>query len=382
MSYNREQQEILDALTTTVRSFAHHELAPVAALCDEKEVLPEGIFKKLGALGILGTSIPEQRGGSGLGALAVARVMEELSAVDPGVCLSVLAHSLLFAHNLAQNGSDAQCAEYLPAIISGEKIGGMAMTEPDFGSDAVGMETRAVCHGDHYTLNGAKMFITNGPIGDLFLVYARTGEERQNLSTFIVERSFPGFSVSKKLSKMGMRASPTGELLFVNCIVPSKNRVGNEGDCVKHMMRNLDIERIGLAAMSLGIARASLEHAKSYAMTRTQFEKPIISFQSVSDKIAQMYIGYRAGKALIDDVCALFDDGKRVNQDAAAAKIFTSEMATKSALDAIQVLGGYGYIRDFPVERLMRDAKLLEIGGGTSEILRGIIIKEFLRSAR
>jgi len=369
-------------LTETVRAFAAKELAPHADELDREERLAPGIFKKLGDLGILGITIPEEFGGANLGAKAMVSVMEELSYAEPGTCLSYLAHSLLFVHNLAQNGSKEQCDQYLPRCVTGELVSGMAMTEPGAGSDAVGMVTRAVREGDHYVLNGTKMFITNGPIGDVFLVYARTGEGRQDLTTFIVESAFPGFSVSKKLSKMGMRSSPTGELVFRNCRVPVQNRVGEEGSTVKHMMKNLDIERVGLAAMSLGIARACLDHSLKYAQERNQFGESIVNFQAISEKISNMYIGYRAARALVYEAAHVVDEGRRANQEAAAAKVFASEMATKVALDAIQVLGGYGYIREFPVERLMRDAKLLEIGGGTSEILRSVIIREFVRKTR
>lgn len=376
---SNESELHLRALTETVRGFAGRELAPHAEELDREERLAPGVFKKLGDLGLLGITAPEQYGGVGLGARAVVAVMEELSYAEPGTCLSYLAHALLFVHNLAQNGSKEQLEKYLPPAIQGQWVGGMAMTEPGAGSDAVGMQTRAVKKGDHYVLNGAKMFITNGPIGDVFLVYARTGDEPRNLSTFIIENGFEGFSVGKKLSKMGMRSSPTGELVFRDCLVPAENLVGPEGSTIHHMMKNLDIERVGLAAMSLGIARACLDHSLKYAQERQQFKSPIIQFQSVGDKIANMYAGYRAARALVYEVASVIDTGCRANQDAAAAKIFASEMATRSALDAIQVLGGYGYIREFPVERLMRDAKLLEIGGGTSEILRSIIVKEFVR---
>lgn len=369
-------------LTETVRAFAAKELAPHADELDREERLAPGIFKKLGDLGILGITIPEEFGGANLGAKAMVSVMEELSYAEPGTCLSYLAHSLLFVHNLAQNGSKEQCDRYLPRCVTGELVSGMAMTEPGAGSDAVGMATRAVREGDYYVVNGTKMFITNGPIGDVFLVYARTGEGRQDLTTFIVESGFPGFSVSKKLSKMGMRSSPTGELVFRNCRIPVQNRVGEEGSTVKHMMKNLDIERVGLAAMSLGIARACLDHSLKYAQERNQFGESIVNFQAISEKISNMYIGYRAARALVYEAAHVVDEGRRANQEAAAAKVFASEMATKVALDAIQVLGGYGYIREFPVERLMRDAKLLEIGGGTSEILRSVIIKEFVRKTR
>lgn len=373
--YTSEMRE----LTETVRAFAAKELAPFADELDREERLAPGIFKRLAELGILGITSSEEYGGAGLGAVAVVGVMEELSYADPGTCLSYLAHSLLFAHNLEQNASKEQLARYLPGCISGELVGGMAMTEPGAGSDAVGMTSRAEKVDGGWVLNGTKMFITNGPIGDVFLVYARTGAGRQDLSTFIVERGFKGFAVGKKLSKMGMRSSPTGELIFRDCFVPAENIVGAPGGSVKHMMKNLDIERVGLAAMSLGIARACLDHSLKYANERQQFGHDIIGFQSVSEKIANMYIGYRAARALVYEAAQVIDEGRRANQEAAAAKVFASEMATKVGLDAIQVLGGYGYIREFPVERLMRDAKLLEIGGGTSEILRGVIIKEFQR---
>ena len=379
-NYHSSAQEIREVIQT-VRAFAAKELAPYADELDREERLAPGIFKRLGELGILGLTIAEEFGGAKLGAVAVVAVMEELSYACPGTCLSYLAHSLLFAHNLANNASPEQLIQYLPRAITGEIVGGMAMTEPGVGSDAIGMTTQAVRNGDHYVLNGAKMFITNGPVGDVFLVYARTGENKQDLSTFIVERDFPGFSVGKKLSKMGMRASPTGELIFNNCIVPVENRVGEEGSTVKHMMKNLDIERVGLAAMSLGIARACLDHSLKYAQERQQFGQSILEFQSISEKIANMYIGYRAARAFVYEAAQVIEEGRRANQEAAAAKVFASEMATKVGLDAIQVLGGYGYIREFPVERLMRDAKLLEIGGGTSEILRSIIIKEFIRKS-
>ena len=368
-------------LTRAVRGFAAKELAPHADELDREERLAPGIFKRMGELGILGLTVSETWGGVGLGAVAVAAVMEELSYADPGTCLSYLSHSLLFVHNLSLNGSAEQCQKYIPRCVSGDWVAGMAMTEPGAGSDAVGMQTRATPSGSGYLINGSKMFITNGPIGDVFLVYARSGEERQALSTFLVEAGTPGFSVGKKLSKMGMRASPTAELIFKDCYVPAENVVGDLGGSVKHMMKNLDIERVGLGAMSLGIARACLDHSLRYAQERQQFSEPIISFQSVSEKIANMYIQYRAARAFIYEAAQVIDEGKRANQEAAAAKVFASEMATKVALDAIQVLGGYGYIREFPVERLMRDAKLLEIGGGTSEILRSVIVKEFMRKS-
>lgn len=359
-----------------VRDFAKNEIAPYSDEWDKKEVFPQGLFKKFAEINILGLTSEEEYGGSNLDAVAMCSVMEELSYYDPGICLSYLAHELLFVHNLHQNGTKNQKEKYLPKAIKGEIVCGMAMTEPNFGSDATGMATRAEKKDDHYLLNGSKMFITNGPNGDVFLVYCRSGEPHKDLSLFIVEKEFEGFEKGRKLSKMGMRASETGELIFNNCKVPSENLVGEESRAIKPMMRNLDIERVGLAAMSLGIARASRDIAYRYAKERIQFGKPIIEFQAVSHKIADLDTQYLAAESLVYESALKIDKGLRARRESAAAKIFSSEVATRSALLAIQVLGGYGYIREFPIERLMRDAKLLEIGGGTSEILRNVVVKE------
>lgn len=371
----KDLKEILES----VRKFAQKELAPYAGELDSEERLAPGIFKRMGELGLLGLTAPVEYGGSAQGAIVAAAVMEELSYADPGTCLSYLAHSILFVHNLAQNGSPDQCRKYLPAAIAGDLVGAMGMTEPNAGSDILSMQTVAVRDGDYFILNGSKMFITNGPIADLFLVYARAGEDRKAISTFVVERGAKGFTAGPKLNKMGMRASPTSELVFRDCRIPLANLVGDDSSSVRGMMKNLDIERVTLAAMSLGIARACLDHAIKYSARRQQFGQAIIGFQSISDKIADMYIQYRAARALVFEAAQAIDDGRRANQEAAAAKIFASECATRVALDAIQIFGGYGYLRDFPVEKLMRDAKLLEIGGGTSQVLRGVVVKEFQR---
>lgn len=369
----------LRGMIEEVRKFSEREMAPFADELDREERLAPGIFRRLGDLGILGVTAPQEFGGLGLGASAVVAVMEELSYADPGTSLSYLSHALLFVHNLATNGSPDQIRKYLPDAISGELVAGVAMTEPGAGSDLFAMQTHAVRSGDYYILNGTKMFITNGPIGDVFLVYARTGADRKDLSCFIVERSFKGFSTGAKLSKMGMRASPTGELCFQNCLVPAENLVGTLNESYRSMMKIMDIKRVGLAAMALGIVRACLDLSLKYANERAQFGSPILEFQSVSEKIANMYIAYRAARPLVYEAAQVVDDGRRASREAATCKIFSSEVATRTALDAIQVLGGYGYIRQFPVERLMRDAKLLEIVGGTSEILRTVIVKEFMR---
>lgn len=374
-TYTRDIGEIV----MSVRDFARKELAPHASRWDEEERFPPGMFKRLGDLGVLGVTVPESQGGVGLGAVAAAAVMEELAAADPGVCLSYLAHSLLFAHNLAVNGSEAQVARYMPGCISGEAVGGMAMTEPEAGSDAVSMRTTATRKEGRFVLNGAKTFITNSPEGDVFLVYTRAEGMPGKLSLFLVERGTPGFSSGRKLKKMGMRASPTGELVMQDCEVPEENLVGGEGDAVRRMMRNLEIERVGLAAMSLGIHRAAMDLASHYAAERRQFGKPVLRFQAVSHKLADMYIAYRASRHMVYDAARAVDSGARANLESASAKVFASEAATKAAMDAIQILGGYGYTREFAAERLARDAKLLEIGGGTSEILRNVVVKDLVQ---
>jgi len=375
-------------LRKTVKQWANQELFPYVAQLEDKNDLPDNIFPKLADLGLLGMLVSEEYGGSACDPVEALEpflaVLEELSCVEPGTCLSYLAHALLFMNNVFINGSADQCRRYLPKCAKGQWIGGMAMTEPEAGSDALGMKTTAqrqkLADGrEVFVLNGTKCYITNGPIGDVFLVYARTGPEKRDLSAFLVEKQFPGFSVGRKLLKMGMRTSPTGELIFNNCHVPLDNLVGGWNQALLGMMRNLDVERLGLATMSLGIARACQEHALRYAQERQQFSTPIISFHGISEKLANMYIGYQSAKAFVEKAACQMASKERLNQMAAAAKVYASEMATKVGLDAIQVLGGYGYSCEFPVEKLMRDAKLLEIGGGTSEILRTVIIKEFLR---
>jgi isovaleryl-CoA dehydrogenase len=365
--------EIIDV----VRTFARRELAGVVDELDEKEEPLPGIWAKLAGLDLLGITVPETYGGSGLGAVAAAAVIEELAYADPGTALSYLAHTILFVHNVATHAQEEIKRRYLPGCIEGGLVAGLAMTEPGIGSDAAGITTKAVRDGEDYVLDGRKMFITNGPVGDVFLVYARASERQ--LSMFVVEKDFPGFERGRKLRKMGMRSSPTGELVLEGCRVPARNLVGKEGGGLLPMMRNLDIERVCLAAISLGISRACLDHAFRYARERQQFGRPIIDFQAVSHKIADIYVQHRAASGLVYAAAQAIDAGERARPLAAAAKILASEAATRAAMDAIQVLGGYGYIREFPVERLARDAKLLEIGGGTSEILRNLIVDELQR---
>jgi len=379
MWFFTEDQRLLQK---SVRDFAQSVLAPKIEYLDEVEGFDRGYFKGMADLGLLGITAPEEYGGAGMGCVAATIAMEEMGAVDASTTLSYLAHSILTVNNLAVNGSEAQKKKYLPKLISGEWIGGMAMTEPGAGSDALAMRTRAVKKGDKYILNGTKMFITNAVIGDLFYVYARTGEGRNEISTFLVESGFPGFKMGRKLKKMGMRASPTGELIFENCEVPAENLVGKEGDSVRHMLKNLDIERITISGISLGLGRASIEAAAKYAKERTQFGQPIASFQMIQSMLAEDQTAYDSAAALCYNVAQEWDTGKlegKASRSASAkVKFGCATMATKVALDAIQILGGYGYTKEFPVERYMRDAKLMEIGAGTNEMMKVLIAREVL----
>jgi len=362
------------ALREMVRSFAEREVEPQAAEHDRTETFNVPLFRKLGDLGLLGVTVPERFGGSGLDAVAAVIAHEELAAVDPGFTLSYLAHAMLFANNLAHNGSESQRMRFLPPACDGRSICGMAMSEPGAGTDVLGMQTRARRDGDAYVLDGAKMWITNGCIsktelGDAFLVYARTSEGPKGLSLFLVEKGMPGFGLGQKLSdKLGMRASATAELVFDGCRVPASHLVGEEGDAVIHMMRNLELERLTLAAMSLGIARRSIEIMNGYARDRKAFGKPINAFGQIQRHIADSYAEYMAGRAYVYATAARLDLGSAGNRvDSDGVKLYCSTMAKNVADRAIQVLGGYGYVAEYRVERLWRDAKLIEIGGGTVE---------------
>ncbi len=363
------------ALREMVRSFAEREVDPQAAAADRDEQFNLDLFRKLGELGLLGVTVPEAYGGAGMDAVAAVIVNEELSAADPGFSLAYLAHAILFANNLAVNGSEAQCLAYLPEVCAGQKVGGMGMSEPGAGTDVLGLQTTAVRKGDRYILDGAKMWITNGAIsdtelGDVFLIYARVaGQARNQLSMFIVEKGFPGFKLGQKIKgKLGMRASTTAELVFDGCEVPVENRVGEEGTATLHMMRNLELERVTLAAMSLGIARRSIEVMNRYAQERRSFGKPLREFGQVQRHLAESYAQYMAGRTYTYYTAGEMDlskPGHRLDSD--GVKLFTSTVGKEIADRAIQVLGGYGYVAEYGVERLWRDAKLLEIGGGTLE---------------
>jgi isovaleryl-CoA dehydrogenase len=364
-------------LRETVANFTKEEIEPQAHEFDKKERFNLDLFRKVGELGLLGITVPEQFGGAGMDATAAAIVHEEMSASDPGFCLAYLAHSMLCVNNLAVNGSDAQRAKYLPKLCSGEWVGSMAMSEPAVGTDVMGMQTTAVKKGDKYIINGRKMWITNGTIDenktpcDLILVYAKTGEKngRSLVSTFLVEKNFKGFMVGQKIQdKLGMRASNTAELVFQDCEVPAENLVGHEGDSMLHMMRNLELERLTLAAMSLGIARRSVEIMNRYAAEREAFGKHLNHFGQIQRYVADSYAEYKSAKAYVYETARRMDllkEGNRMDSD--GVKLVATTMGKVVADRAIQVLGGYGYVGEYVVERLWRDAKLLEIGGGTIE---------------
>lgn len=364
-------------LRQTVREFVKSEVEPQAAEFDRKEQFNLPLFRRLGELGLLGITVPEAYGGSGMDAVAAVIAHEELSTSDPGFTLAYLAHSMLCANNLAANASEAQKKMWLPKLCSGEWVGSMAMSEPHVGTDVLGMKTTAVKKGGDYILNGRKMWITNGCLddqgtpGDVVLVYAKTGEAngRPQISTFVVEKSFAGYSVGQKIKdKLGMRASNTAELVFQDVHVPASNLIGKEGESMKHMMRNLQIERVTLAAQSVGLARRSIEIMTKYAQEREAFGQPLSQFGQVQKMIADSYAEYRAAKTYTYETArqmGLEAEGHRLDSD--GVKLFASTAGKNIADRAIQTLGGYGYVGEYVVERLWRDAKLLEIGGGTLE---------------
>lgn len=364
-------------LRETVRAFVQSEVEPQALEHDRKEIFNLSLFRKMGELGLLGVTVPDTYGGAGMDAIAAVIVHEELSASDPGFALAYLAHSMLSVNNLAVNGSEEQKKKYLPKLCTGEHVGAMAMSEPAVGTDVLGMQTTAKLEGDHYVINGQKMWITNGCIddtgtpADFVWVYAKTGEKngRPQISTFIVEKGDAGYEVGQKIrDKTGMRASNTAELVFTNCKVPRSRLVGDEGSSVHHMMRNLEVERLTLAAMSLGIARRSLEVMNRYASERHSFGKPLNSFGQIQRHIGESFSEYQACRAYVYDVARRLDLNKAGNRlDSDGVKLVSSTWAKNIADRAIQVLGGYGYVGEYVVERLWRDAKLLEIGGGTIE---------------
>lgn len=375
------------ALRQMVRDFAEREVAPQAEAHDHAEKFNRPLFNKLGDLGLLGVTVDEAYGGSGMDATAAVIAHEEISAADPGFCLAYLAHSMLFANNLAFNGAHEHKRRWLPDACRGKTVGGMCMSEPGAGTDVLGMKTTARREGDGYVLDGAKMWITNGALddttlGDVFLVYARmAGAGRQEITQFVVEKGMAGFGIGQRLKgKLGMRASSTAELVFEGVRVPESHRVGPEGGALLHMMQNLEIERLTLAAMSLGIARRCIEIMNRYAQDRQSFGQPLNSFGQVQRHIAESYAEFMAGRSYVYQVAGalrLDKPGNRIDSD--GVKLYCATMAKNVADRAIQVLGGYGYVAEYQVERLWRDAKLLEIGGGTVEAHQKNITRDLSR---
>jgi isovaleryl-CoA dehydrogenase len=376
--------ETCDMLRQTTLSFAQKEIAPRAAEIDATNKFPRDLWPKLGDLGLLGLTVEEEFGGSGLGYLEHCVAMEEISRASASVGLSYGAHSNLCVNQIRRNANDNQKKKYLPKLISGEHVGALAMSEPGAGSDVVGMRTRADKKGDRYILNGNKMWITNGPEADTLVVYAKTDPNAgpRGITAFFIEKGMKGFSTAQKLDKLGMRGSDTCELVFQDCEVPEENIMGGINEGVRVLMSGLDYERAVLAAGSTGIMQACIDAVIPYLHERKQFGQPIGTFQIMQAKLADMYVTMNAAKAYVYTVARACDRGETTREDAAGAILFAAENATKIALDAIQCLGGNGYINDYPTGRLLRDAKLYEIGAGTSEIRRMLIGRELFEKTK
>ena len=370
--------ETADALRAEVARFAAAEVAPRAAEIDTRNEFPADLWRKLGDLGVLGVTVEEEYGGAGMGYLEHVVAMEEISRASASVGLSYGAHSNLCVNQIRRNGTEEQKRRYLPRLVSGEHVGALAMSEPGAGSDVVSMRLRADKRGDRYVLNGNKMWITNGPDAEVLVVYAKTDPQAgpRGITAFLVEKGFPGFSTAQKLDKLGMRGSNTCELVFRDCEVPEENVLGQVGRGVNVLMSGLDYERAVLAAGPLGIMQACLDVVLPYVHERRQFGQPIGEFQLMQAKIADMYTVMNAARAYVYAVARACDRGRTTRKDAAGAILFAAEKATWMALEAIQALGGNGYINEYPTGRLLRDAKLYEIGAGTSEIRRMLIGRE------
>lgn len=377
-SLNFDLGEEINMLRDMTESFSQAELAPIAALVDEKNEFPNQIWKKFGDLGLLGITVDEEFGGSNMGYLAHVIAMEEISRASASIGLSYGAHSNLCVNQIHKNGTQRQKQKYLPKLCSGEHIGALAMSEPGAGSDVVGMKLRADKKGDRYILNGNKMWITNGPDAQTYVIYAKTDIHAgsRGITAFIVERGYPGFSQAQKLDKLGMRGSNTCELVFQDCEVPEENILGAEGKGVNVLMSGLDYERTVLSAGPVGIMQACMDVVIPYIHDRKQFGQSIGEFQLMQGKVADMYTRLNASRAYLYAVAKACDRGEESRKDAAAVILYTAEAATQQALEAIQALGGNGYINEFPTGRFLRDAKLYEIGAGTSEIRRMLIGRE------
>ena len=376
--------ETADMIRDHVNSFASQEIAPLAEKTDLDNAFPNQLWSQMGEMGVLGMTVSEELGGAGLGYLEHVIAMEEISRASASIGLSYGAHSNLCVNQINRNGSQAQKEKYLPKLISGEHIGALAMSEPNAGSDVVSMKLKAEKKGDKYILNGNKMWITNGPDAHTLVIYAKTdlNAGAKGITAFIVESDFPGFSTAQKLDKLGMRGSNTCELVFENCEVPEENILGNLNEGVKVLMSGLDYERVVLAAGPLGIMQACMDIVVPYIHERKQFDTPIGQFQLIQGKVADMYTQMNAARSYVYTVARSCDRGETTRKDAAGAILYAAELATKMALDAIQILGGNGYINEYATGRLLRDAKLYEIGAGTSEIRRMLIGRELFTESR
>ena len=382
--FNFDLGETADAIRDTVFAFAQEKIAPRAEEIDKTNQFPRDLWPEMGALGLHGMTVDEEHGGTGLGYLEHCIAVEEVSRASASVGLSYGAHSNLCVNQISRNGNEAQKRKYLPKLISGEHVGALAMSEPGSGSDVVSMRTRADKKGDRYVLNGNKMWITNGPIAETLVVYAKTDPEAgpRGITAFLIEKGMKGFSTHQKLDKLGMRGSDTCELVFQDCEVPEENVLGTVGRGVNVLMSGLDYERVVLAAGPLGIMQAALDVVMPYVHERKQFGQSIGEFQLVQGKVADMYVAMNSCRAYVYAVARACDRGETTREDAAGAILIAAEKATQVALDAIQLLGGNGYINDYPTGRLLRDAKLYEIGAGTSEIRRMLIGRELFNKTK
>ena len=383
-SLNFDLGSDIDQLRDTVQRFALQEITPRAESIDRDNDFPRDLWRKFGDLGLLGVTVEEEFGGTGMGYLAHVVAMEEISRASASVGLSYGAHSNLCVNQIRKNGTSEQKARYLPRLCSGEHVGALAMSEPGAGSDVVSMKLRAERRGDRFVLNGNKMWITNGPDADVYVIYAKTQPDAgsRGITAFLVERDFPGFSRAQKLDKLGMRGSNTGELVFADCEVPAENILGRENEGVRVLMSGLDYERTVLSGGPVGIMQACLDIVLPYLHERRQFDRPIGEFQFMQGKLADMYVDINTSRAYLYAVAKACDRGEDSRKDAAAVILYTAERATQMALQAIQCLGGNGYINDYPTGRLLRDAKLYEIGAGTSEIRRMLVGRELFEETR
>ncbi|MEW6440210.1 MAG: acyl-CoA dehydrogenase family protein [bacterium] len=370
-------------LKESVARFVDSEVAPRAAEIDETERFPVQSFRSMAAMGLFGITIPEEYGGSGSDFFSCVLVMEELARGCVSTANTYGAHAILCTENICRNGNDAQKRKYLPDLVAGRKIGALCITEPEAGSDALSLRTRAVRKGDRYILNGTKMFISNGPVAEVAVVYAKTDPAAgaRGLSAFIVEKGFPGFATGRTLKKMGARGSPTGELIFEDCEVPAENLLRAENQGLQVLMSGLDRERILYAAAPIGVAQGAFDAAFRYASERVQFGSPIIAFQMIQELIAEMATDIQAGRVLVYWAASRCDRKESVRIEASYAKLFCSQAGMRVVDKALQIFGGYGFIREFPVERMYRDIKGIEFGAGTTQIQKLIIIRELMKSA-